>query len=405
MTGQATRDRERGVRHAAAVLSRPALRPLVAELARRMGASERPVSQVTVTVDDDGRAAIAGLLGWTRLPPARVRVRTRRVAEAVGVGTEDLRTVVERIVGPVGNRAAQREASRSELLCAVDEATSAAAALGPRAQEWAAAKVRSLPGPVAQRAAAVVEVCAVLSAARPVRRPLAVVAAEATGDPHAFDLSTPRGALLVECAAVASGSPVPTSAAGRRDVLAGAGIVADELSSTVATWNLLPGGDHPLAVTAAQLTAAGEPLVWTLSMVRRWPIRRWPQRVLVVENPAVLSVAALERFDGTVICSSGRPSTAVLALVRDAVAAGARVDAHADFDQGGFGVLSDLVAAGACPWRMGAADYLAVADRSTVVAPGASRAVSTPWDPDLAVRFAELGRVVFEEQLLDRLLA
>lgn len=388
---------------AAAVLGRNGLAPVVAELARRYGASARPVQKVTVSLDDPGREAVAELLGMVRLPAARVDLSCARIAAVLGVAPGELRDVVEQLAGPVGDRAAQGAATRAELDAAVDRARDAARALGAVVEEWAGTKVRTTSGPVAGRAEAVAQVCAVVAAARPVRRPLAVVAAEATGDPHAFDLDTPRGKLLAECAAMAAGTAAPVGAAGRRAALARFGVAADDVSSTVATWGLVPQPGHPFAGSARAAAGCGEPLVWTLSMVTRHPVSSWPARVLVVENPSVLAVAAADRFDGVVICTSGRPSTAGTALVAQATAAGAKVDAHADFDAGGFGVIADLMTHGARPWRMDAADYLADVDRALVAADGA--AVTTPWDPHLSRAFAEHRLVLYEEQVLDRLLS
>jgi uncharacterized protein (TIGR02679 family) len=125
--------------------------------------------------------------------------------------------------------------------------------------------------------------------------------------------------------------------------------------------------------------------------------------VLVVENPAVVAVAAADGFEGTVVCSSGRPSVAVMVLLSQLASAGAAVDVHADFDPAGFGIVAGLVAAGYRPWRMTAADYLDVVALSAGEKLGEATPL-TPWDPELATLFDEHRRPVYEEQILDLIL-
>lgn len=404
--GDTIRDRPVDAERVAAATARlgaPALASLREVLVRRFGASDRAVRRVTVALDDDGRTALAGLLGTATLPPPNATVRCDQLAAALGVDEAGLRDVVATLAGGLGNRAAESAAARAALDEAASRCGLAAAPLGEPAVAWAKAKVRTLPGPLDARVALIELVCSALTAQLPgSRRPLAVVAAELSGDPHRLDLDRPAGSILADGAAAAAGLPAPTGAAARRAAVASFGIVVDELSSTVTTWALRPQPGHPCAAAASTLTDAGEPAVWTLSTVTNHPVTQWPSRVLVVENPAVVAVAAEARFDGTVICASGRPTVAVSTLVAQAVAAGATVDVHADFDPGGFGVCADLLAVGAQPWRMGAADYQAHLRLSTVTS--TQPVPSTPWDPQMATVFAEHRRVVFEEQILDHVL-
>lgn len=392
---------------AARILAAPGLAPVAAELARRMGASSRPVTSITVDLDDDERSALAGLLGDPRLPPPRARVRTDRLAAALDV--TDLRPVVEALHGPVGDRSAQRARVRAALDTATRTVETEAGPLGPGASAWAAAAVRALPGPVDERAAIVTAaVQAVITAGDGRRLPLAVLAADTTGDPHAFDPGTRGGDLLVACVAATDGSEPPRTALDRRRLLARHGIVADELSSTVLVWNFPFPPDHPLAATSGTLTAAGEPVVVTLSTLQRWPADTTARRVLVVENPAIVAVAAATEHPGTLVCSSGQPSAACTNLVFGLVSAGTHVDVHADFDAGGFSIVSTLAQCGARPWRMTADDYVAA-----LTLAGPDRTASgettgpipaTPWDPALAAAYAQHRRPVYEEQLRDQIL-
>lgn len=386
-------------------LSDPALRCIVDELARRFSASPRPVRSISVTLDEPARQAVAGLLGLPRLPPATGPLRCDRIAAAVQLNDAELREVIATLVGGIGDRSGAAAAARAALGAATSHVAAVAAPLGESATLWAAAQLRTLPGALDDRVSGIDTVCAVLVAQQRAgfpRRPLAVIAAAMFGDPHRLDLDSPTGGLLLRAAAAAHGQPAPAGAAASRAALARFGIAADELSSTVTTWALLPQNGHPYAGASRELTAAGEPVVWTLSTVANHPVTSWPQRVLVVENPAVLAVAAGHGFDGTLVCSSGQPTVAVAMLIAQAVAAGCRVDVHADFDPAGLGITAWLAAAGGQPWKMGADDYAGAMHLSQV---RSSHAVPlTPWDPRLHEVFTTERRIVFEEQIIDHLL-
>ena len=139
-------------------------------------------------------------------------------------------------------------------------------------------------------------------------------------------------------------------------------------------------------------------------MLQRWPVTSAPPRVLVVENPAVLVVAAIERFDSPVVCSAGVPTVAVVTLVEQLIAAGSRVDVHADLDSAGLGIVRFLTAdSGAVPFRMSAADYRDVVGRAGGLRD--ERPVPpTPWDPELGREFDATRLIVFEEQIIDQIL-
>lgn len=388
---------------AVVLLSGPGLGSVVSELARRFGASDRPVVSVTATLDDAGRVAVAELLGLPRLPPGRCRLQTRALADALDIPVEDLPAVIGEIAGPVGNRARTLQAARAERDAALEAVAATAEPMGAAVVEWARQAVRSLPGTIVGRVEDVNVVLQVLDSVRAEPELLPVLAARATGDPHGFDAGTRCGELLVGCAAAAAGQGTVGSTLARRAVLYRFGIVADELSSTVSAWRLPFPSSHPLRAAGRALTDAGEPAVLSLSMVQRWPVSAPGERVLVVENPSVLATAAARRFPGPVVCSSGQPSAAVAQLVSQLANSEADVVVHADFDPGGFAVVNSLAALGARPWRMGADDYAAALERSQAPWEG-DRVPATPWSPELRGRFVHERRVVYQEQLLDVIL-
>jgi hypothetical protein len=87
------------------------------------------------------------------------------------------------------------------------------------------------------------------------------------------------------------------------------------------------------------------------------------------------------------------------------VAAGANLRYHGDLDPVGLDITAQVVRrTQAQPWRMGVGDYeAAVRPDAPTWTPRV--ALRSPWDPALAARMAEVGRPVFEEQVVETLLA
>jgi len=234
---------------------------------------------------------------------------------------------------------------------------------------------------------------------------LAALAADVLGDPHALDRGRATATLVLDAVAVARQRGRPTDAEAARLLWEEVGVVPDPLSSTVLALGLQLAGDHPLR----PVFAAGEPVVLTLSQVRRWPADPLPPggAAFVVENPSLVAEAAAGGWGGPpLLCSSGRPTIAVVSLVRQLRAAGAEVFQHADFDPAGLGITAWLAQrAGTIPWRMGAADYLAAVatDRERVAIAG--RLPPAPWDPELVETMAAHGVAVYEEEVRADLLS
>ena len=104
------------------------------------------------------------------------------------------------------------------------------------------------------------------------------------------------------------------------------------------------------------------------------------------------------------VCTSGVPSTAVVTLLGQLSESGCRLLAHADFDVGGLRIIEQLrMRCAAEPWAMTASHYERYADASSVELRGP--VPPTPWNPMLNKTMRAHGRAVFEEQLVDELLA
>jgi uncharacterized protein (TIGR02679 family) len=376
----------------------PTLTVVWRALHRRYGASDQRVGSVSVSgLDLAERQALADLLREGELRPQRTRVPTPKLADALGVDEEGLRRLVEAELGPAGNRAADRDAAAQ----ARDEARRR---LVGRAGDdellagWAGRQAVGIGDELAERVALAEQVLAVVTGRREVPAPLPVVAAETFGDPHALDLDRPAGRMLVGALAERAGLP-RVDARTRRRLLRAIGVIADELSSTVAAYRLPVAGDHPLAT----VLAGPEPAAVSLGQLLRHPLVLVDTpAVRVVENPAVVSAAALRGATLPLVCTSGMPSVAAIELVTQLLDAGCRVLAHADFDAVGLVIVGQLVGLGAEPWRMQVADYQQAAARSTCELESAPAEVA--WSPGLAAEMVRVGRVGFEEHLLDRLL-
>lgn len=394
--------------------SRPELAPVWAELARRFGDGDPPVAITLRDLSMGERQAVADLLGLDRLPPATARIRVDRLAAAFGVaGVDGLRAAVETHVGPIVDRRAARLDARRRRddvwAWLADQAGSIPLVAGEpdRMGPWVeTVRAAGVPGGDVdrhrRRLAAVLAVLATLPADG---IGLAALAADVLGDPHALDRGRAIATLVLDAVAASRQRARPTDAEAARLLWEEVGVVPDPLSSAVLALGLHLTGDHPLR----SVSAAGEPVVLTLSQLRRWPVDPLPAggTAFMVENPSLVAEAAARGWGGPpLLCSSGRPTVAVVSLVRQLRAAGAEVFQHADFDPAGLGITGWLAQrAGTIPWRMGAADYLgAVAtDRERVGLAG--RLPPAPWDPDLVEAMAARGVAVYEEELRAGLLS
>lgn len=378
----------------------PRLAPLWDELARRMGASRRPVRSVRLTgLAPATREALAGLLRLPRLPPADVTVQVARVARAYGLDDAGLRTLTADLRGPLGDRAGSRDEAGAARRAAASRLAERAALIDEALVGWARRQAVAVDRDLSGQVAAVQAVLDVLgSLDRDAPALLPVVAAQRLGDPHALDHDRRLGRLITSALAARAGMDEIAGAAVRRGLLRDAGLVDDELSSTVLAYRLPAEDSHPVAAFG------GEVISLTLGQLRRRPVtvaRRG--RVLVVENPSVIAAAALGGFPRAVVCTAGVPSVAALTLLAQLHDAGCGLDVHADFDPAGLRIVDSLARRSARPHLMTAAAYLAAVPGSRA-AVATDQVPDTTWDPALASAMREHGLAVYEEQVLGALL-
>ncbi len=237
---------------------------------------------------------------------------------------------------------------------------------------------------------------------------IAVFAARLFGDAHALDHGSPRATLAVRAAALLGDVSFEDDAEGRRTAWASAGVLCDELSTPALVFNLPAHADTPTARLLRTARADAEPVHLSLRVLLLWPLEADPAfaglDVYICENPTIVALAArrLGARCAPLVCVNGQFATPAKILLRQLVAAGARLHYHGDFDVGGLAIARRVIGThGASPWRMGVGDYLA-APKGKPIAPDA--ALASPWDPALAEAMSRERRAVHEEVVADILL-
>ncbi|MFF2192308.1 TIGR02679 family protein [Streptomyces sp. NPDC058157] len=231
---------------------------------------------------------------------------------------------------------------------------------------------------------------------------LPAFAARVLGAAHALDDDTPLATVTLAAVRALTGFPDGAGAEWRREAWASAGLLRDELSSTVLTLNLR---GTPVLDWAADV---GEPCVLTLRQLIRNPPGVSAPWIRICENPTVLAAAAdVHGADSApLICLQGQPSVAAVTLLRQLHQDGTTLHYHGDFDWGGLRIASALLRRVPwLPWRYTTADYRAAALTRRGGPPLTGRPAEAPWDPGLPDALEELGVRIEEETVLDVLLS
>lgn len=404
--------------HAAARLDREELAPLVDELARRYGDGTSPATLTLRELSLAERGALADLLGADRLPESTTRVAVARLSRALGtVEPATLRDAVEELRGPFGDRKAARAArrqARDELWAWLASRASQlplGRGNGSAIAGWVdRVRLAGVPGGDVEAHHALLE-----SVLRTIGRlpgdgiALASLAAdEHEGDAHALDRGRSAATLVLDVVAALSGRERPADAETTRLLWEEVGVVPDPLSSTALVLGLRPVGDDPFATSLRAMADAGEPVTVTLSQLRRWsvaPLAR-DATVFVVENPSLVAEAVGLGWRGPpLVCSSGRPTHAVVTLLRQLAVDGANIAQHADFDAAGIGISAWLAErTGSTPWRMTENDYRAALRATRSAVPLRHAVPPTPWDPALQLTMVRCAVAVHEETVRTDLL-
>jgi uncharacterized protein (TIGR02679 family) len=359
----------------------------------------------------DERRAVGGLVGRPIRPGTNAtRVNLGDLDQALARAGDGwgLQAVVEAVHGRLPDRVGAAQAR----MAAVADARAAARAAAPD-EAWVDRWLDALEGGMAARLHGRGDLGLIVTAARVLAElpcaatPLPVLASRITGDTKALSSTTLAG-LVLRGLAHRFGEPRPRTASDQRTLWEAAGVVPDDLASQVLVLNLAVDGG-PLGRWLSEAAAEGLPFRATLHQLMRSTLTvAEPGPVYVCENPAVLRSAAeqLGASSRPLVCTEGRPSVACMRLLEFLVGSGCTVHYHGDLDWPGLRIAASVLdATGGVPWRYGAGDYTMAARRSERPAPLRGPAATSPWEPALAIAMADLGRIVYEEEVLESLLA
>ncbi len=167
-----------------------------------------------------------------------------------------------------------------------------------------------------------------------------------TADPHAFDLNTDLGRLLIHLLSVHQGDEeVPTMTEEINFLLQQYGIYRDDLLNFVTCANLLAEtnkGDHPVWTSAAQTnTVQIVPLRELLKVTTVWPSTG--NTVWIVENSGVCATLLDANPAVPIICTNGQFTLATWMLIDKLVNGGAQIFYAGDFDPEGLGIADRLL--------------------------------------------------------------
>jgi len=237
------------------------------------------------------------------------------------------------------------------------------------------------------------------------------LAEHVTGTAHGLDDDTVLARLVLRGLARARGQDFPRDARARRELWEAAGVATDQVSSTVLTYGLMPlGDDWPARLLRERSLGMAETHL-TMRDLRRMRWRLPPgTEVFVCENPRVVEAVADAECRRPLVCTSGNPTTTVLALLGALTGAGASLAYRGDFDWPGVAMANRIIGTyNARPWRMTAVDYeehVRIArDRGTPLQSLSGQLTAAAWDPELAPAMQAIGVGVQEESALELLLA
>ncbi len=345
-------------------------------------------------------------------------------SSAAGCGAADAVTELRgRLIDRPAVRSARR-AERDQVWVVADEAiTAVGLAQAPWAPGWLEEIRRggALSRLAPDRAVVLLtQAIGVLSSLTPQVQPPAGIAPagigrgelaeRVTGTAHGLDDDTILARLVLRGLARCRGEEFPRDARGRRELWQAAGVATDEVWSTALTYGLMPLGDDWPARLLRERSASRAETHLTMRDLRRMRLRLPPgTEVFVCENPRVVEAAADAACRRPLVCTSGNPSTTVLALLDALAGAGARLAYRGDFDWPGVAMANRVLASyDARPWRMSAADYeqhvRAARDRATPLQPLSGQPVVAEWDQELTPAMRALGVGVQEESALELLL-
>ncbi|MEM7792701.1 MAG: TIGR02679 family protein [Verrucomicrobiota bacterium] len=237
--------------------------------------------------------------------------------------------------------------------------------------------------------------------------PLPQFAAEISGDSHSLDFGAPLSGLVMQGVARLGCNRGWQTPVERRDAWNSVGVLCDSLSQPVLIHNLRLNHSHPLSDLLENGYSTQEPIYLTTRQLIRFPIDLEKDclfdKVFVCENPSIVSAAA-ESYGNTsspLICVSGNLTSSAQTLLKQLANSRIKIYYHGDFDWPGIAITNFVCDRyQAIPWRMSAQDYLSAHKEK----PLTGKPLGTPWDPSLSQAMQKIKKIVYEEQVIDKLL-
>jgi uncharacterized protein (TIGR02679 family) len=398
-----------------ALFEQPGLQWIMARLAER-NSRGRPLCGLIANAQatSDERRALDDLLGRRSTVGSRLSLDLATLEEALRAAgmAACLEDAVTACRGPVENHRAQAERRRDEWETVLNTARSHCADQ-PVLVSWVDALARDGTLKRLSRGDATIGANLMANAWRVISRApctevlLASLAAECAGDSHALDRGQPLATLCLRAIAVLHGIDGQRNVNARREAWAAMGVVIDDLSAPVLTFNLRAIAGSSLEQILGLYRQQGHPAFLTYRQLQSSnmfePLDTAMQTVFVCENPSIVSAAAREigSYCKPLICTNGQPTSTVHLLLSQLRDAGAELRCHADFDWAGLRIVDQLVRQHiAIPWRMNPEEYRAVS--GTVLLD--SQPFTASWSPELPDAIRACGTAVFEEQVIHSLL-
>ncbi len=239
-----------------------------------------------------------------------------------------------------------------------------------------------------------------------------VFAATLTGDPHALDMENSLGRLFYYGLIHYLAKPETNyTAEGKRALFREAGLLDDDISSSVTIAGLRVYPEDPRSIIFTGANTSGCPLILPLRFLET-PTQWQPgQAVYMVENPAVFSTI-LDSYAKVslppIICGSGQPSVAALTLLDQLVEAGCVIHYSGDFDLKGLEIairLAQRYQQNFRPWCYDREIYLGVSLGKEMTPPQRNNLsrLDIPWDKRLVDSMLERKLFIYQESFLEEL--
>ena len=241
---------------------------------------------------------------------------------------------------------------------------------------------------------------------------LAVFAAEISGNPHYFDRDTVAGQLLIHGLCYRNQTGFPENAHQWREILMGAGIVPDNLSSMLHAYGLRLSTEEGWHPAYDAFCARKEPCVITMENLRGITgAQAVGDCVYVVENEMVFSyLIDNEKSENlTLLCTSGQLRAVALELIRMLLKTGSVIYYSGDIDPDGIGIADRLWRKSGQRiriWRMAPQDYRKSLSGESIGQTGMAKLenIENPLLRETAACMKEKQMAAYQENLLEELL-